>query len=95
MRAVIALTGPSSKTLEMFRLRTAVEIKKKIKRRQKRDREKKLKETAQLGESVENVAADSDLLLESRESSVAQLSDMVESVAQCKANHKMKSIAVR
>jgi U3 small nucleolar RNA-associated protein 12 len=89
--SVIALTGPSSKTLEMFRLRSAVEIKKKIKRRQKREKEKKQKELAQLGEPAE----DADLLLADKESSIPQLGDMLEATAQCKASHKMKSIAVR
>jgi hypothetical protein len=77
---LLAISGLSSKNLEMFRMRSAAEVKKKIKRRAKRQREKADSTTA---EGTVALTADDQPCLE----------DYFESVANLKSPHKIKSVA--
>lgn len=82
---LVALSGPSSKTLEMFKLRDAQGIKKKVKRRLKRLREKP--RTRNEG--------DADTVAEQLEEEEGKtvLGDLLEPSATAKSAHKVKSLS--
>ena len=78
--SLVALSGPSSKTLELFKLRDILGIKKKIKRRIKRTREKGLMDTEiSSPEILENEGC--------------VLADLLEPCSTMKSQHKMKSVS--
>ena len=118
LECVLALTGPSSKTLEvlldvihflphflstlmdyfayvwlgqMFRLRNSAEVKKKVRRRQKREKDRRQKDAA----DVSSPADPGDMPLNGADSATPVLGDLLEECASCKSSHKLKSIAVR
>ena len=77
----MAISGLSSKNLEMFRLRSTAEVKKKLKRRAKRQRE---------NDSSSGEVAPSETEVSGEKPT---LEDYFESVSNLKSPHKIKSLA--
>jgi hypothetical protein len=80
---LLAISGLSSKHLEMFRLRSVAEVKKKLKRRAKRQREKNDPGSGEVAALPEGGGGDEKPTLE----------DYFESVSNLKSPHKIKSLA--
>jgi hypothetical protein len=80
---LLAISGLSSKHLELFRLRSPAEVRKKIKRRAKRAREK----------AAPTEGSDESPPAEELQSQQACLEDFLESIANLKSPHKLKSVA--
>ena len=79
----------------MFRLRSTIEVKKKIKRRIKKEKDRKQKELAANSDANGDEEGGQDLLLtDTTDESKPQISDLIEASAICKSSHKMKSMAI-
>jgi hypothetical protein len=86
---LLAISGLSSKNLEMFRLRSVAEVKKKLKRRAKRQREKKDDSGAEINAAVPAAVGTESNVSDEKPT----LEDYFESVSNLKSPHKIKSLA--